>query len=467
MVQPLLTLVLFVAVAQGGATTSTVGTFTRFIFKGGVKAPAVAVAPSVPGKGRGLLALDDVDAGNNMISVPRELCLTPTNYLTTIAKTGPVGAQLAEVGKQLLQTPEGSSCLLALSLLHERALGEASHLAPYLAMLPPPDELAHPLLWDPSYLESLLKGSHLVGRLSRLRSDLIDEFNGLTEDVFVHDATAFPPSTFDASQYIWAHAIVLSRALPLQAPQEVALVPLIDLANHAQGAPHTWMSTADTVALVAGCRVSPSDAVCIDYGCLTPRSTWEFFYSYGCVPELDGITAEEAAAHWLEQGGRPLQVELFAQDDPLILPKKGLLVALGADEMSLDDGVEVQLRPSAPDEMAPFLRLGLASAANSPELAEELASWKADPVGVWTRLQSPINAELEGLVTEQAIQVCEAALEPLPPSIPMAMAAAREAPSTEQQVREKAAARVLLGERHALEACREHWLQMREALASS
>ena len=411
--------------------------------------------------------MDEVEAGNELCSVPRRLCLTPTAYLETMANTGSIGAQLAQVGNQLLQTPEGSSCLLALSLLREASLGEASEFAPYIAMLPTAEELAHPLLWEPDYLESLFRGSHLVGRVSRLRQDLIDEFQGLSEDVFVHDPATFPPSTHNAEQYLWALAVVLSRALPLEDPQEVALVPLLDLANHAGGSPHQWSSSADTVTLTAGARVAPSESVCLDYGCLQPKCTWEFFYSYGCVPEVDGLDSEAAAAHWLEQGGRPLQMKIFPPNDPLLLQKKALLVALGADELSLDDGVEVLLRPDGPDEMAPFLRLGLTSEASYPELAKELSGWKADPMSVWTTLQRPVNPDLERLVTEEVLRVCEEALAPLPPSMGMAMAAARDAPSTAQQAREQAAARVLLGERHTLEACRDHWLGMRAALAES
>ena len=36
--------------------------------------------------------------------------------------------------------------------------------------------------------------------------------------------------------YLWAHAIVLSRALPFG--EELSLIPLLDLANHEAGAPN-------------------------------------------------------------------------------------------------------------------------------------------------------------------------------------------------------------------------------------
>ena len=45
----------------------------------------------------------------------------------------------------------------ALAVLYALSLGERSTLAPCLAVLPPPDDLDHPLLWAPSECASLLQ----------------------------------------------------------------------------------------------------------------------------------------------------------------------------------------------------------------------------------------------------------------------------------------------------------------------
>ena len=65
----------------------------------------------------------------------------------------------------------------------------------------------------------------------------------------------------------------------------------------------------------------------------------------------------------------------------------------------------------------------------------------------------------------QLVASCEEALLPLPPSAGLAIAAAREAAGARAE-HERAAARVLLGERHTLEACRDHWLGRLEAMSS-
>lgn len=433
-------------------------------------APAVKIKESA-NQGRGLVAIREVEAGDELLAVPQDLGLCPSSFLTAISKTGDVGAQLADAGKALMESPEGASCLLALAILYEESLGDASPIAPYLAILPSPTAIAHPLLWEDEYCAKLLQGSHLVERLARLRSDLRDEFSGLSADVFERDRATFPADAFTPERYLWAHALVLSRSLPVgEDPDgaELSLVPLLDLANHEAGSPHSWDVSDEAtgqVRLVAGAKVRAGDPVVIDYTRGVRRATWEFYYSYGCVPSVN-LPEEAAAAHWLEAGGRPLQVQPFETDDPLLLQKRALLVALGADETVVEEGVEVNLTPDTPSEMAPFLRLGLASDANAPDLAESLAGWKADPTEVWTKLQQPISPDLESAVTAKVLAQIGATLAPLPPSVPMAMAAARDAP-TEESARERAAARVLLGERHALEACRDWWKMMEEALAAS
>ena len=113
-----------------------------------------------------------------------------------------------------MQTPDGQSTLLALSLLRELSRGDGSSFAPYLATLPSPEELDVPLLWSVATLESLLRGSHLVARVARLRSDLQEEHAGFEEDLFSVNRTIFPEAWFSEQRYLWAHAIVLSRAPP-------------------------------------------------------------------------------------------------------------------------------------------------------------------------------------------------------------------------------------------------------------
>jgi hypothetical protein len=429
----------------------------------------------LPSCGRGLAARRNIEEGELLVSIPGKLVLCGSAYLGELSQMGPVGAQVSEAFAPLLQTPEGQSTVLALALLHEVALGERSRFAPFVSTLPPSDDLGIPLLWTEEYTESLLRGSHLTKRAARLRGDLSAEFMGLEQDVFVHERTAFPKDVFSVDRYLWAHALILSRALPVS--EELALIPILELSNHDPRSKHTvtFSEASGVVAMIAGGSIGEGEPICIDYAAGMSPPTWQFFFDYGFVPDPptvrssqrvpgpaddddEGDEGEASVAVWLESGACPMQARALQPSDPLLMQKKALLVALGADE-DVEEGVELDLRSSAPTAPAAVLRLGHVSEQTAPEVAALIGSWKAEPQDLWTRLQRPVNDAVERLVARQLVDLCEETLLKLPPSMPMAMAAT-STPTSETQRREQSAARVLLGERHAIEACRDHWLPL-------
>ena len=457
--------------ASYGRGTRVVALDEGWTRESGIIADGASIQSGVPGCGRGLVATRDIEAGEPLISIPQQMVLCPSAYLNAIAQSGPIGAQLSAGLAPLLQTPDGQSTLLALALLHEVSLGDASRWAPYVANLPPDPDI--PLLWDADRLHTVLKGSHLVQRATDLRADLLAEFASLEEQAFANERALYPPEVFTGERYLWAHAIVLSRALPIQ--EESSLLPLIDLANHdgASVSVLTFAASTGAVALIAGEPISRGAQVCIDYTRGEPKPTWELFFSHGFVPEpppaVDGSEGGAASQWWRSAGGRPMQLAVLRPSDPLREQKKAVLVALGADD-DVDTGVEISLLPGKPTLGAPVLRLAHLDAISNPELAAEIAGWQAKPAELWERLQRPVGAGVEQRVAQQLVDLCDAALEELPPSAAMTTAASTEDalsdpsdPSgssdaaTEAQRRERSAARVLLGERQALEDCQYYW----------
>ena len=203
--------------AAASSPVDAPSTLDEWLRAGEVNSDAVEIA-SIPGYGRGLIAKRAIDEGELVLSVPQPLILSPSGYLQALAKSGPTGVQVSQAFAPLMQTPDGQSTLLALSLLREMSRGDGSSFAPYLATLPSPEELDIPLLWSGATLESLLRGSHLVARVARLRSDLQMEQAGFEEDLFAVDRSIFPEAWFSEERYLWAHAIVLSRAPPALIP---------------------------------------------------------------------------------------------------------------------------------------------------------------------------------------------------------------------------------------------------------
>ena len=120
--------------------------------------------------------------------------------------------------------------------------------------------------------------------------------------------------------------------------------------------------------------------------------------------------------------------------------------------------------PGVPARTLAKFACEFADDGTEPELTAELAAWKADPQAVWGRMQTPLSDETEAKVATKVIAACDEALAELPSAetlLPRAMPAAPDAEASAelsaQQERSRLAARVMLGERAALEACQTVW----------
>lgn len=447
---------------------------------------SAAQGGSIPGFGIGLIS-KGVESGTRLLSVPTSLHITPS-----VVRESPLGQAVSSV-----VPADDNSAFLALGLLEEVGKGDASPLAPYIELLPGADSMnGLPLLWTDEDLNKFLAGSHLQATVTNMRNELLAQWQEIEQSVLPkHPESLFPRDVFSAPGYLWAHAICLTRALPFG--DELSLIPFLDLANHRAGSKNgcsigvidesskregsssvvpvteaLQLEGKEGVAvLTAGEAIPEGEQVFIDYGETGWRSSWEMLYTYGFVP---GDTKED----WLAAGGRPIFFEGVREDDPLRPQKQALLTALGVDEMGWA-GTWVDLRAStqAAVSMAPLLRLAYMSPGKhsshpaAAEVAEKLASWEASPRETWQLLQSPLDAHTESLIAGQVIGQCEEALAILPPVETLAAASAPadpEASATDgeqvaEEERARVAARVMLGERYALERCIGEWKQRQDA----
>lgn len=444
--------------------------------KDGLGADAPVRAERRDGWGLCLTAERAVSTGEILLQIPRSIHLS-----ASAAKT----SRLASVAEEIFDAVAGDeSGILALYLLHECAIGEQSDFAPYVAVLPTADDLDVPLLWSDEERMRLLGGSHLELAVASARADIIAQWEALHSRVIQPNPQLFPPGADIVSLegYLWAHAIALSRALPFG--EELSLIPMLDFANHEAGAPNTcsivvkggsgWEAAVDpsqlqvggataAAQLTAGVAAPAGTQLFIDYGEAGWRSSWEMLYTYGFVP---GQELEE----WLLAGGRPLFFSAVELEDPLRPQKQALLTALGAAEDAFL-GTWVDLRPEESEvvKMAPLLRLAAVNERTMPELAASLAGWSAEPLPTWNKMQVPIGVEVELAIARRVIAQCEEALATLPTTESLAPIAlgprppdpgsweSEPEPETTAQRRAKLAARVMLGERHAIEVCASVW----------
>ena len=106
---------------------------------------------------------------------------------------------------------EAGDILLAIRLLHEKRLGNASEWGPYVAALPNPS--CSPLQWSAGKVSVLLTGLLLADDALALQES-IDRALSVLADCFKTLPASFPPSSFSASAWRWAVATVRSRAIP-------------------------------------------------------------------------------------------------------------------------------------------------------------------------------------------------------------------------------------------------------------
>eukprot|EP00913_Durusdinium_trenchii_P006982 g6567.t1 len=366
----------------------------------------------LPGFKFSLVADTALKPGDTLLRVPSSLHISPSYVRQT------------EFGK--LFEALDDSAVLALGLLAEAAKGEK--------MLPSSEELHIPLLWPEEERRQLLAGSPLdmateqqLLQLSEQWTDIaavVKELPELNSESWTKDRTR-------GSRYLWAHAIVLTRALPFG--NELSLIPGLDLANHELGSKNTCsigVATADgQVVEERRGRVDPRP---VHRGGFVPQATdakqleenepeadggvglrlaWEMVHTYGFVP--NNLPA---------YAGRPVFFEGVSAEDGMAKQKQALFEALGADPTVLE-GFWHELRPA---------------------------------------LQKPISAENEDRVKNQIVGAVKEALAELPAEKELQDKAQRAAEGP-QQIRETLAAKVLLGERLALETCLEHILKAVEA----
>ena len=79
---------------------------------------------------------------------------------------------------------------IALFLLHERAMGNASRWAPYIALLPA--DSGSPVQWEEADLAEL-QGSQVLGTVQGYRAYFQQRFDQLQAEVFGPNSQAFDP----------------------------------------------------------------------------------------------------------------------------------------------------------------------------------------------------------------------------------------------------------------------------------
>ena len=187
---------------------------------------AVQVA-QCPWGGRGLASQRAIEQGEVVLSVPSSSLLSAAS------------AKRSELAAVLPLVDEGEwteTVVVMLLLLNERRKGRASRWWRWLRLLP--REFHNTSSWSTAQLQALRGPAYW--RAVSAQSELLEIFATLRPRLYAAAPTLFPPSAFSREAWVWARAVVETRAISLQsklgelAAGALVIAPLIDMANTSQ-----------------------------------------------------------------------------------------------------------------------------------------------------------------------------------------------------------------------------------------
>lgn len=217
--------------------------------------------------GLGLRTTRAVKQGEVLLGVPEQLVLSAESALRSS-----IGQWLVDFDPWL-----ADYAFISIALMHERRLGDQSEYAAWLSSEVLPARADVPLLWSADE-QAEMAASTTAPFESRL-ADMREDFEWLQENVFDAAPVVFPSSVFSLDEYVAAHALAFSRSVVLSSGGEArpAMLPLVDLANHAsQSTARVSQREAKaalfgdgqpaSVELVATADLPEGEAVCLRYG---------------------------------------------------------------------------------------------------------------------------------------------------------------------------------------------------------
>eukprot|EP00904_Undaria_pinnatifida_P009704 jgi/Undpi1/5864/HiC_scaffold_2.g01138.m1 len=363
-------------------TPGVLDAFHAWLTKSGVKlGDNIVLAGRSPlSGGRGLITTKAVENGQQVLAIPQSLGVTAA------------GVKNSGIAKYLTgyEGWTGDTGVIALQLLWERARGEKSVMAPWIAAMPAKGELELPLFWDKEDL-ALADASSTRG-ISGFSADVDEDYAWLNQNAFAKNPTVFHADKFGPDDFRWAVGVALSRSFFVNG--ELRLTPLIDFANHSSSrvvqeptGGSTGLFGSAAVVLRAARSYEAGEEFLVSYG---PKGAAGYLEENGFVPPVSGseVTCE-------------LEFTVPAEDK-FFDDKEDVLQLNGLGTSSTFDLTAVGL----PDgELVQFLRL-LCLSGDDSFLLESIFRNE-----VWEFMMEPVSRNNEQAMNEMLSTRCQNELE--------------------------------------------------------
>ncbi|KAL9246367.1 hypothetical protein vseg_019911 [Gypsophila vaccaria] len=360
-------------------STSTVAvqTFWNWLSDKGVVSSKSPVRPEIVAQGLGLVAQKDIARNEVVLEIPKKFWINPD----TVAAS--------EIGSVTRGVKPWVS--VALFLIREKLLGDASSWKPYIDILPGYTDST--IYWSEEEL-SELQGSQLLNTTLGVKELVTNEFAQL-EEVILQNKRLFPfEITID--DFFWAFGMLRSRAFTRVQGQSLVLIPLADLINHSQSIrveDYAWevkgaglFSRELLFSLRNPVSVKAGEQVMIQYD--TGKSNAELALDYGFIETRS------------ERNAYTLTLEI-PESDPFFGDKLDVAESNGLGETAYFD---VVLDQPLPPKLLPYLRL-LALGGSDAFILESIFR-----NSVWGHLELPFSPDNEELICQVIRDACKSAM---------------------------------------------------------
>ncbi|XP_042381226.1 fructose-bisphosphate aldolase-lysine N-methyltransferase, chloroplastic-like [Zingiber officinale] len=346
--------------------------------KGAVSASSAVVKPGFVPEGLGLVAQRDIPRNEVVVEIPKSLWIDAD----TVAAS--------EIGR--LCGGLRPWVAIALFLLREKALGQASPWHPYLNILPTTTNST--LFWPEGEL-SEIQGTQLLSTTIGAKDYVESEFTKVEGEVILPNKDLFP-SAITLPDFLWAFGMLRSRAFSRLRGENLALVPLADLINHSSNITveeSSWeikgkglFSRELIFSLRTPAYLKSGEQVYIQFD--MGKSNADLALDYGFVdprPDRDAYT---------------LTLEI-SESDPFYGDKLDIAESNGLAETAYFDVVQGHTLPPL---MLPYLRL-VALGGTDAFLLESIFR-----NSVWDHLELPVSRANEETICRVVRDACKSAL---------------------------------------------------------
>ncbi|KAM6223755.1 N-lysine methyltransferase SETD6 [Rhynchocyon petersi] len=280
------------SVGCGDSDPDPVKSFLSWCGRVGLEmSPKVAVRRQGTVAGYGMVALESVQPGELLFTVPRAALLSQ--------HTSSIGC-LLEREQGALQSQSGWVPLL-LALLHELQAPD-SPWSPYFALWPQLDSLEHPMFWPEEERRRLLQGTGVPEAVEKDLANIRSEYHAIVLPFMEAHPQLFSSQVRSLELYQQLVALVMAYSFqePLEdddddddekEPNPPVMVPAADILNHISNHNANLEYSPDCLRMVATQPIPKGHEIFNTYG---QMANWQLIHMYGFVEPYPGNSDDTA-----------------------------------------------------------------------------------------------------------------------------------------------------------------------------